>query len=64
MCVCVHAPIAALSLGIFCRCVCLSLQEDMLQTRRDEFEDSVEELTSWDGFVKALDNKKMVRTPW
>jgi len=36
----------------------------MLQTRRDEFEDSIEELSSWDGFVKALDNKKMVRTPW
>jgi len=44
--------------------VYLSLQEDMLQTRRKEFENSIVELTSWDGFVKALDDKKMVRTPW
>ena len=44
--------------------VCLSLQEDMLQNRREEFENSIVELTSWDGFVKALDDKKMVRTPW
>ncbi len=64
MCVCVHAPIPALSLGISCRCVCLSLQEDMLQARRKEFNNSIVELTSWDGFVKALDDKKMVRTPW
>ncbi|DBA82977.1 TPA: hypothetical protein ACH3X1_006755 [Trebouxia sp. C0004] len=40
------------------------IQEDMLQTRRKEFDNSIVELTSWDGFVKALDDKKMVRTPW
>ena len=50
--------------SISCSCVCLSLQEDMLQNRREEFENSIVELTSWDGFVKALDDKKMVRTPW
>ena len=64
MCVRVHAPIPAVSSGILCRSVRLSLQEDMLQARRDEFENSIVELTSWDGFVQALDNKKMVRTPW
>ncbi len=40
------------------------LQEDMLQKRRDEFDNSIVTLTSWDGFVKALDEKKMVMTPW
>ena len=36
----------------------------MLNTRRQEFNNSIEELTSWDGFVAALDRKKMVLTPW
>ena len=42
----------------------MPFQEDMLRERRQEFEDSIETLTSWDGFVTALDNKKMVLTPW
>ncbi|KAL3156197.1 hypothetical protein ABBQ32_012481 [Trebouxia sp. C0010 RCD-2024] len=40
------------------------IQDDMLATRREEFEDSIVECKSWDGFVEALDNKKMVQTPW
>ena len=40
------------------------MQEDMLNARRDEFENSIEKLTSWDGFLDALDRKKMILTPW
>ena len=40
------------------------MQEDMLKTRRAEFDSSIEKLTSWDGFLDALDRKKMVLTPW
>ena len=40
------------------------MQEDMLKTRQDEFENSIEKLTSWNGFLDALDRKKMVMTPW
>ena len=36
----------------------------MLFKKREEFQNSIVELTSWDGFVEALDNKKMVMTPW
>ena len=36
----------------------------MLKARREEFENSIERLTSWDGFLDALDRKKMVLTPW
>lgn len=42
----------------------MAMQDDMLATRREEFEDSIVECKSWDGFVEALDNKKMVQTPW
>lgn len=44
--------------------VSLVLQEDMLDSRRTEFQKSIEKLYSWDGFVEALDKKKMVLTPW
>lgn len=40
------------------------IQEDMLDSRRTEFQKSIEKLYSWDGFVEALDKKKMVLTPW
>ena len=42
----------------------LVLQDDMLTERRKEFNASITTLTSWDGFVEALDEKKMVLTPW
>ena len=42
----------------------LNTQEDMLTARRDEFQNSIERLTSWDGFLDALNRKKMVLTPW
>lgn len=40
------------------------LQDDMLHKKREEFERSIVKMTSWDGFVAALDDKKMVMTPW
>ena len=36
----------------------------MLKRKREQFDDSIETLTSWDGFVDALNRKKMVMTPW
>ena len=43
--------------------VCVK-QGDMLNARRKEFDNSIEKLTTWDGFVDALNKKKMVMTPW
>ena len=64
--------IVSFAMTCYCDEVCVShlqaeplqMQEDMLNTRRDEFENSIEKLTSWDGFLDALDRKKMVMTPW
>lgn len=36
----------------------------MLRMRRQEFDQSIERLTSWEGFVEALDRRRMVLTPW
>ena len=40
------------------------MQADMLQRKRKQFDESIQTLHSWDGFVDALNNKKMVMTPW
>ena len=40
------------------------LQKDMLSRARAEFDGSIKQITSWDDFVPALDEKKMVLAPW
>ena len=41
-----------------------AVQKDMLSRARKEFDSCIKTVTSWDDFVPALDEKKMVLTPW
>ncbi|QDZ18022.1 prolyl-tRNA ligase [Chloropicon primus] len=40
------------------------IQKDMLESARAEFNESIVRVTNWDGFVPALDAKKMILAPW
>ena len=44
--------------------MCEEMQADMLARATQRRNESVVTVTSWDGFVEALDERKMVLTPW
>jgi prolyl-tRNA synthetase len=44
--------------------ICEEMQADMLQRATEKRNASVATCMSFDGFVEALDDKKMVLTPW
>ena len=44
--------------------MCEEMQADMLARATEKRNASIVTCTSWDGFVEALDAKKMVLTPW
>lgn len=44
--------------------MCEEMQADMLARAVEKRNASIVTCTSWDGFVEALDDKKMVLTPW
>ena len=44
--------------------MCEEMQADMLQRATEKRNASVVTCTSWDGFVEALDDCKMILTPW
>lgn len=44
--------------------MCEEMQADMLKRATKKRNESVVTCTTWDGFVEALDDKKMVLTPW
>ena len=46
------------------KAMCEEMQADMLARATKRRNESVVTVTSWDGFVEALDDKKMVLTPW
>lgn len=41
-----------------------SIHNDMLKKASEERDASIVKLTSWEGFIEALDSKKMVLAPW
>ena len=44
--------------------MCEEMQADMLKRATKKRNESVVTCTTWYGFVEALDDKKMVLTPW
>jgi len=44
--------------------LCEQIQKDMFERAKAVRDANIVKLTSWDGFVAALDDKKLIMTPW
>lgn len=47
-----------------CSELCEQIQKDMFERARKIRDENIVSLTSWDGFIEALDAKKLIMTPW
>ena len=47
-----------------CAELCETVQQDMFNRAKEVRDANIIKLTSWDGFVAALDEKKLILTPW
>jgi len=44
--------------------LCEQVQNDMFERAKKQRDENIVRLTSWDGFISALDEKKLIMTPW
>lgn len=47
-----------------CKELLVTVQQDMFNRAKETRDNSIIRLTSWDGFIDALDAKKLILTPW
>lgn len=47
-----------------CLELCEQIQKDMFERAKKVRDENIVSLTSWDGFIEALDAKKLIMTPW
>ena len=47
-----------------CAELCEQIQNEMFERAKKTRDESIVKLTSWDGFITALDDRKLILTPW